>query len=80
MREIAEETGYIDCVLDCVLDHEIHAEYYAAHKDVNRYSKERCAVYHLISDAKHDQPLDDANHDFLWIPKADMADFLAKVP
>jgi hypothetical protein len=24
--------------------------------------------------------LDDANHDFLWIPKADMADFLAKVP
>lgn len=80
MREISEETGYTDIRHIQTLDHEIHAQYHAPHKGVNRYSIERCAVYQLTSWKKHADPLDDEHHDFLWLPADDVEAFLSDVP
>lgn len=79
-REIAEELGYTDIICEWILPWEIHAEYFAAHKQVNRYSIERCVVYRLDSGKKHSNPLDDENHETLWLPYDKVESFLADVP
>ena len=80
MREISEETGYTDIKYIQTMEHEVHAEYFAAHKDINRYSIEKCAVYQLLSDDQHDKPLDDANHNFVRVPYKEVEGMLTDVP
>lgn len=78
-REVAEEAGYIDLEYEKTLLWECHAEYFAEHKDVNRYSIEHCVVYRLTSDAKRDGPLDDDHHTVLWLPRDQVESFLSNV-
>ena len=80
LREIAEETWYIDVATLQILPWEVHAEYYAWHKGVNRYSIEQCVVYQLKSDLKHNHTLDDQHHTLSWIPYEQVADILSDVP
>ena len=79
-REVQEEAGYIDLEYEMTLSGEVHAEYYASHKWVNRYSIEHCVVLKLISDHKHSDDLDDANHTLHRIAREQVEDFLLQIP
>ena len=79
-REISEETGYIDIRYEQTLADEIHVEYFAPHKDINRYGIEKCVVYHLMSAQQHDHKLDDDNHTFEWVPRAEVETHLEDTP
>jgi hypothetical protein len=72
--------GYTDLIYDRILSGEIHAEYYAAHKWINRYSIEHCVALTLASDQKHDRELDDANHTMFRLPRDQVESFLSDVP
>jgi hypothetical protein len=80
IREISEETGYIDIQLLSVIEWEVHAEYYAWHKWVNRYSIEQCVAYRLWSDRMHHDVLDDTHHTLMRVPTQDVAHILSDVP
>lgn len=79
-REIAEESGYTDLEYEKTLNNECHAEYFAEHKDINRYSIEHCVVFRLRSDMKLDGPLDDDHHRVVWLPRDEVEAFLSDVP
>lgn len=79
MREVAEEAGYIDLEYEKTLSGECHAEYYAEHKDNNRYSIEHCVVFRLLSDKRHGNSLDDAHHTLVWKHRDAVEDFLSDV-
>ncbi len=79
MREIKEETWYTDISYLQLLDIEIDGEYYASHKDVNRYSSSHCLVYKLNSWAQHTGKIDDENHSFHRVARDDVAAFLWNV-
>lgn len=80
LREITEETWYIDLHYERTLQSEIYAEYYASHKWVNRYSIEHGVVISLQSMTKHDRPLDDQHHRLLRLPRDQVEQFIAQVP
>jgi leucyl-tRNA synthetase len=79
-REIIEETWYTDLHYIEQIPGEIHAEYYAAHKDINRYSVEHCLVYQLNSDSNTGIKDGEENHDFVWIPIEEVDKFLSNFP
>jgi len=76
-REVIEETWYNDFWECSLLDLEFNTSFYASHKDINRYSIEKYVFIQLNSmqniwvDEKETQ-----NHNFLWIAKNEVADFL----
>ncbi len=76
MREISEETGYTDILYRKTLDIQIDWEYYASHKDVNRYSVTNCLVYELASWKQHSGSIDNENHSFHRVIRNDVAKFL----
>ncbi len=72
LREIREETGYADIEVTKVMPIEFHAEFYAAHKRVNRYVKTTGVVCRLKSDKRtvisgEEQKL----HDLVWVKRVD---------
>jgi len=77
IRETKEETGYQDIKSIKKLGFEIHSEFYAAHKDVNRYGKYNTFIVELAS-GKHQEPSveETKNHEGIWIEKNKVADFL----
>lgn len=79
-REIQEETWYTDLTYESMLDIEIHGEYYASHKEVNRYSSSHCLVYKLNSWVQHTWSIDDENHSHQRVAATEVDDFLANVP
>lgn len=79
-REIEEETWYTDMTYIKTLTLELHAEYYAAHKDLNRYSIEHGVVYELVNDTKHSDVLDDEHHDLIRVDKNDVEKELQDIP
>jgi leucyl-tRNA synthetase len=79
-REIMEETGYTDIAFLEQIPWEVHAEYYAAHKDVNRYSIEYGLVYQLASDANTWKQDGVENHHIVRIPVEEVSRFLADIP
>lgn len=80
IREINEETAYIDVRYVDTLDIAIHSEYYASHKWVNRYSENCCLVYQLHSGSKRAWPIDDENHSFHRVDADKVETFLLNVP
>ena len=79
-REICEETGYTDIEYVETIAWEIHAEYFAPHKDVNRYSYEKCLVYRLKSKANNGIIEDEDNHSLHRIAIDKVEEFLSEVP
>ncbi|MEK6885583.1 MAG: class I tRNA ligase family protein [Nanoarchaeota archaeon] len=77
LREMKEETGYQDIKSIKQIGFEVHARFYAGHKDVNRYGKYKTFVIELKSD-KYKKPSQEEtkNHDGLWIEKDKIANFL----
>ncbi len=79
-REITEESWYSDIEYIQTIPWEVHAEYFAAHKDVNRYSFERCLVYRLKSEANTGAIEDEENHSIHRIEKDKLEEYLSQVP
>ncbi len=79
-REVEEESGYTDLEFLGMIPGEVHAEYYAAHKDVNRYSMEYCPMFRLRSQRRSHDGEWKENHDLLWIPVWEVQKFLEDTP
>ena len=79
-REIIEETWYTNIEVLWKVRWEIHAEYYAPHKDNNRYSKEGCVVYRLLWEENTWTREWEENHNLVWIPVEELKEFLANTP
>jgi 8-oxo-dGTP pyrophosphatase MutT (NUDIX family) len=54
MREIQEETGYQHIKHMRKIDGEVHANFYALHKEENRYAKATAHLYELIDETQTD--------------------------
>lgn len=69
-REAAEETGYTDLEFVKILGDEIHSEYFATHKDINRYADVTGVVFRLKSESRNELSKEESDkHEILWIEK-----------
>lgn len=69
-REIAEETGYTDVRFVRKLGGDAQAEFYAAHKGVNRVARNAMLLFELVSDERVPvAPEEAALHDPVWLSK-----------
>ncbi|OGG45538.1 leucine--tRNA ligase [Candidatus Kaiserbacteria bacterium RIFCSPHIGHO2_01_FULL_50_13] len=72
-REIAEETGYTDVRFVRKLGGDAQAEFYAAHKGVNRVARNSLLLFELASDAREKiDPKEAEKHEVVWIPARDL--------
>ncbi|MCK5476271.1 MAG: class I tRNA ligase family protein, partial [Candidatus Pacebacteria bacterium] len=70
LREIREETGYIDVDVEKIYPIEFHAEFFAAHKNVNRYVKTIGVICKLRSDKKEVVEENEKQlHDIVWVKR-----------
>jgi leucyl-tRNA synthetase len=70
LREIAEETGYVDVEVVRVHPIEFHAEFFAAHKKVNRYVKTTGVVCKLLSEKKEAISEEEKKlHELVWVKR-----------
>jgi len=77
MREIKEETGYIDIEYVRDLGMVQHNHFFAAHKDVNRYAFGQGMLFRLKSHQKNETKEEDTqNHKTVWIDEVDMGNWL----
>ena len=68
-REIHEETGYKNLRLVKTMPFKIFAEFYAAHKDVNRLVLSTTLFFELKNEEKDEiSPKEQALHDVEWVP------------
>ncbi|MBT4869947.1 MAG: class I tRNA ligase family protein, partial [Candidatus Diapherotrites archaeon] len=76
-REVIEETGYSDIKSIKPIAFETHAEFYAKHKEINRYGKYKAFLVELASD-KHEKPSDEhtKNHEGIWVEKNKVSGFI----
>ena len=68
MREVAEETGYVNIAFKKFLGAPVKAEYFAAHKDENRVATTTGILFELVSEEKKE--IDDEEkkkHEPVWI-------------
>jgi leucyl-tRNA synthetase len=76
-REIHEETGYRNIRFVKKIHGEIHNNFFAAHKDENRYAYGECMLFELENDAQDPTEAEHTkNHDAVWVEKSKMRDFL----
>lgn len=73
MREVKEETGYKSMKFVKQMPYQICAEFYAAHKDVNR-SVLASVLFFELEDLEQDplSPEEEAKHTIEWIPSKDI--------
>ena len=70
LREIREETGYLDVDVIKIHPIEFHAEFFAAHKNVNRYVKTIGVICKLTSDRKEIVTENEKQlHDIVWVKR-----------
>ncbi|MDD3487250.1 MAG: class I tRNA ligase family protein [Candidatus Moranbacteria bacterium] len=70
LREVREETGYADVEVVKVMPIEFHAEFFAAHKDVNRYVKTTGVVCRLKSEKRREVSEEEKNlHELVWVKR-----------
>jgi leucyl-tRNA synthetase len=73
MREIREETGYQNIEFVKEVPGVSHAEYYAQHKDVNRYAIVKALVFKLKDGAHAEKSEEDKKlHDNVWVDRKDL--------
>lgn len=76
-REITEETGYSHPEFVRFLGGEMHTNFYAAHKGVNRYAEGTGMLFQLKDDAwKEPKEEETKNHKAVWIEGKEMEKFL----
>ncbi|MDB5244747.1 MAG: leucine--tRNA ligase [Parcubacteria group bacterium] len=73
-REIAEETGYTDLTFVRKLGGDAQAEFYAAHKGVNRIARNSMLLFELASDTRIDvAPEEAAQFDTDWVSRLELS-------
>ncbi len=72
-REVAEETGYTNLSEGKIMGGKVRAEYFAAHKDVNRVSITKLVYFELTGDdtVEIDKEESDA-HDVVWLDPSEI--------
>ncbi|MFH1346689.1 MAG: class I tRNA ligase family protein [Spirochaetota bacterium] len=76
-REIKEETGYQNVKFIKYIGGEVHNNFFAAHKDVNRYAFGEGMFFELIGDKKINiNPEDLKDHKPVWIDADKMGEWL----
>jgi leucyl-tRNA synthetase len=76
IRELAEETGYIDVTVEKVDPINYISKYCAEHKKKNRKTNTSQVFIKLNSGKQHGEKLDDQHHDAIWLDKNEMLDFI----
>lgn len=77
LREVKEETGYIDAVIEKISDISIYNHFYAGYKGVNRYATLDILFGKLLSEKRVEMSEEENNkHIVKWINKEDLKDFL----
>ncbi|REK52755.1 MAG: leucine--tRNA ligase [Bacteroidetes bacterium] len=72
-REVREETGYTELSQGKVAGGQVRAEYFAAHKDVNRVSFTNLVCFELVGDTQEAlSPEEAANYDVKWLDPKDV--------
>lgn len=72
-REIAEETGYTDVKFVRKLGGDAQAEFYAAHKGVNRIAQDSMLLFDLQSDARTEVATEESDqHEVSWLPAKEL--------
>ncbi len=80
LREIAEETGYTSAKFIRKLGGTIHAQFYHAVKNVNRWAHFQGMYFELTNDARKETKQEEKDiHDILWISKKEVDQFLGWV-
>jgi len=76
-REIKEETGYQNFKFVRNLGGENHNNFFAAHKDENRYAVGQIMLYQLTNDEQKDVEVEEVkNHTTVWVAGKAMEKFL----
>ncbi|MDX9913426.1 MAG: class I tRNA ligase family protein [Candidatus Moranbacteria bacterium] len=77
LREAREESGYKNMKVVRQVGGEIHSNFFAVHKDVNRYAIRNCVYVELI-DGEQEKLSEEhtKNHTGLWIKKEKVAEFI----
>ena len=77
LREAREETGYKNIKIVSKIGGEMHSEFFAVHKDINRYSMRNCFYLELV-DGEYEEPSMEhtKNHIGSWVPRDKIGDFL----
>lgn len=74
-REVEEETGYKNLTNARVLGGEVHAEYFAAHKDQNRVSYTTLVAFDLENDERTALSPDEAEvHEVFWAEPSEVTE------
>jgi len=73
LREAREETGYNNFKFVKELDLEVHTEYYAAHKDQNRFAEIKIVVMDLVDEERDAIPESETkNHEPVWVDESEV--------
>ncbi|MFA5047449.1 MAG: class I tRNA ligase family protein [Patescibacteria group bacterium] len=75
IREMTEETGYKNIKSIKQLGGEIHNNYYAEHKGINRYAESLCFSIEL-ADGSRSEEIDTEHHQGKWLPVSEVKDFI----
>ncbi len=76
-REIKEETGYQNFKFVKDLGGELHNNFFAAHKDENRYAVGQVMLFQLLDNEQGGVNPDEVkNHNTTWVDRKDMDQFL----
>ncbi len=76
-REIWEETGYKNVRFVRKLNFEVHTEYFAAHKDENRYAEINILYFEVDSDDHGEVSSEEIQkHDPVWVNEKEVASFI----
>lgn len=76
-REVREETGYLNIELEKEIGVEVHNNFFAGHKDENRYAVGQGYVFKLIDGEKTETKEEEVkNHELVWIEAKEMEKFL----
>lgn len=78
IREAQEESGYKNMKVARQIGGEMHSNFFAVHKDVNRCPVRRRCVLLELTDGERDELEEEhtKNHDGVWVKKAEVVDFL----
>ena len=77
IREIQEETGYKNIKFIRNIGHETHANHFAPHKDINRYSFCNTLYFELINEEQNIIEESEKNkHNVVWVERNKMCEFL----
>ena len=77
LREVREETGYINVQIDKVSDFSLYNHFYAGYKGVNRYARLDVLFGHLIDHEREELSKEENDkHLVKWIKKEELKNFI----